>query len=405
MKEIKIALRNLQRNRKRSYLTVSVMLIGITFTVFGLSYFDGVIEQMFSGNFKFTGHVLISHPEYKLKEKMLDITKNISVEEAEEICRIHKSEITGSTARVRFGALVFHNDLEKQAAGAGISQDDYQFTGFSEYIYEGQFLDFSRPDSIIVGKKLKEQLNLSLGEEITLLSQTQSGSVTALNYRVTGFYDMENGRFNRGFYITLTAAQDLLDMHGRATEYLVFVKKIWEAEKTAAEISRQSDNRFLVQSWTESSINRQMIAALPVIKFITVGIFCLLSATAVINTMMMTVFERRREIGIFKALGMTDWQIIRVLCLEGTALGATGALLGVLIGGSLSLYFSHYGINLGSAVESVPLEIYIKNTIYFKFGPVVLFVGFSAGTLTSFLATLFPVIPGVKNAPAVLMRD
>ncbi|MDD2716694.1 MAG: ABC transporter permease [Candidatus Wallbacteria bacterium] len=401
MKEnFRIAFRNIFRNRKRSYLTISVMVFGIMFSVMGLSYLDGVAES--TDNLKYSGDVLITHPDYPVREKSFSLSANMDTEKAVSLASGIQGIKTVSP-RIRFGGMLYKGDLEKKGQGFGITESDYAVLEFDKKIYAGKFLSFKDSTEIMVGRKLADELSLSLGDTVTILTSSRGNSISALNYKVTGFYDLGNGRLNKSFFITLSAAQDLLDMAGTVTECLFFLDSHERALEVKKLISAKTD--LLVRNWQLIGLNGQMVSVMAWARRIMLMVFCFLSGIAIVNTMMMVVFERRREIGIFKALGMTDWQIGKLICLEGTLLGFCGALIGAILGGAVALFFSIHGINFGSAVERMPDAIKIKSVVYFHFGPGILITGLLAGTAAAFLATLLPVIPGVRKAPSELLKE
>ena len=89
-------------------------------------------------------------------------------------------------AKISFAGYVFYKDKDEAAIGFGVGENDY----VSERVYEGESLNYSKEDEILVGRKLRDRLNLNIGDEVTILTATQYGSTYGLNYRVVGFYDI-----------------------------------------------------------------------------------------------------------------------------------------------------------------------------------------------------------------------
>lgn len=388
---LRMAFRNLKRNRRRTVLTISAIVIGIIFSTLILAWVNGAGAMMVEEGKRISGDIRLTAKDFILKEKALDTSSNISFTETKKLTK----DISGKkVGRIKFGSLMFFNDEDEKALGFGIEKKDYDIVGFKKFINEGRFLDFNKNNEIIVGKKLKDKLGLKLGDEVTVLTSTQYKSTYALNYKVVGFFAMDNSNLNRTFYISLKNAMFHLDMEDRVTEFLIFLDKPQELEKNL-DVLKQNKN-YLTMGWNEVGLNALLSGVLPIMKFIFVIAFTILAGVGITNTMMMIVYERRYEIGVLKAQGLRNSKILKLFVLEGGIMGVIGSTLGITLGGTIAYYFSKKGIDLGGVLKNLGDNINVKSVIYMDFSMEILLYPLLAGIIISIITTLIAVIPELK---------
>lgn len=399
---IKMAIRNMLRNKKRSMLTIFAIVIAILGATVLQGWIRGAGDMMTEEGKRVSGEIRITALDYELKSKSLDVSSNIDYEEVSSLVEDlgYKSTNLG---RIKFGALAFLGEEDEKAIGFGIEEEDYEIIGFEHFIYEGRFIDFTNEGEIIVGKKIKDKLNLQLGDLITVVSSTQYGSMSAFNYEVVGFYKMDNSHMNKSVYMSLEDAQYHLDMEGAVTEYLMFLDNDSNIPKVYENLKDNED--YLVLPWDKIGLNEYMAKALPIFNLVFAGILALLSGVGITNTMMMVVFERRKEIGVLKSQGMKDKQVLNLLCFEGMSMGAIGSMIGIIIGGTIIYYYSKVGIDFGTMMETMSSDVNMKSIIYMYFGVDVLLVSFVFGVIVSFLATYVAVRPEVKKEAVENLRN
>ncbi len=333
---LKMAFRNLNRNRRRSILTISAIVIAIFFISLMLAWINGAGNMITEEGKRISGDIRITAEDFDIKEKAMDVSSNISYTETKKILNDKKIGDT-LVGRIKFGSLMFFGEEDEKALGFGIEEEDYKIIGFDKFMVEGRFLDSNNNNEIVVGLKLKEKLNLSLGDEVTVLSSTQYKSTYALNYKIVGFYAMDNEKLNRTFYINLKDAMYHLDMEDRVTEYLVFLDKD-EKISEYIEILKESKG-LLVKPWNEVGLNAFLSGVLPIMKFIFTAAFAILAGVGITNTMMMIVYERRYEIGVLKAQGLRNSKILKLFLFEGAIMGILGSVIGIFRRSNCLLFF------------------------------------------------------------------
>ncbi len=401
---LRMAFRNISRNRKRSFLTSLIVLIGIAGMTVGQGWFFGVEAMFVEEGKRMSGDIRVSALDFELKEKSLNVDSNIDFLPIRENL-LKSGAVFKDSARIKFAAMMFYGEEDERGLGFAVEEADYDIIGFEHFIYEGRFLDFKSHNEILVGEKLRRNLNLNIGDEVTLLTSTQHGSISALNYTVCGFYKMDNSRLNRSFYITLTDAQYLLDLGSNCTEYLIFSQNEEEGEKIYNLLNNEYQDHVLIKNWNEIGINKYISKVLPIVRSIFISILAILCAVGISNTMIMVVFERRKEIGILKSMGMHTKKIRTLFCIEGGIIGVAGAFLGMLLGGGIVYYYSVKGVNLGSVVENISDEINVKSIIYMGFSFKILLRSFTVGLIASVFSTLISINPELKKSAVENLRN
>jgi len=401
-----MALRNIFRNGKRSILTMTVVIIGIAGVVLGLSWVSGAESTFVEEGTKFTGEIRITRPDFEIKERAMDVSSNFEYEQAKASVKGLKG-VKSAVGRIKFGGVIFSEDDDYTAMGMAVEQDDYENIGFADYMIEGRFLDFgSSEPEVLVGERVKEKLDLKIGDEITVLTSTQYSEMSAFNYKIAGFYRFDNSRMNRSFYLKLPDAQYLLNMEGAVTEFLIYTYELSMTDRIFSVVNERLDaDEFLVLPWQKIGMNEYMTRMLPVMKTVLSLILALLSGVGIANTMVMVVFERKKEIGVLKAMGMKNRNIMQLLTTEGMIIGFAGTILGLILGSLISYYFMVYGVEIGEAMELVSADINVKSTIYMKLKLSSVIFAFVLGLATAFSATAISVVPEIRKEAVENMRN
>lgn len=400
---IKIAFRNIFRNSRRSLITVFISFLSVLFLVTGSSFLGGLFNNILSESIRQTGHVRITSKDYAIKERMLSLTGNINNyhEIKSRIARV--SGVSRVTARIKFAAVVYRGDQSKEGMGNGIEAADIQNLNLESAIYQGRVMKAKAQDEILIGRKLAETLRIKAGDQVTLLSRTLDNSPYALKYRVTGLFDLQNGKLNKTFYISLSSAQDLLNMADRVTEILVFSDSTAATKSLMTGLKKDPDLSGLsVERWDEIGFAPVLTGIIGVVSTIIQLIFVFLAGLGIANTMMMAVFERRNEIGLLKSMGMYENEITTLFTLEGFILGLAGTLSGLFAGGTAAYFLNRHGLYLGSSLAGLPLLV--SSTIYGVFDAGIFIKGTIPGLAAAILASIFPALSGVRLKPTEALR-
>ena len=256
-----------------------------------------------------------------------------------------RPEIASVSPMVSGGGLALRGEATQAIALIGVELDRYdRIVGLRSKVISGTArLD---PGEAIVGRELAADLGVRVGDRLAVNTGNVSDSfrVTALVY--LGVKDLNR----RTVIVPLRAAQSLLGLPGGATVLELQVRDVWVAEATAKAL--RSEFQFKVESWQES--NAQLVAALNAQSVSTAvirGVVLIVVVLGIASVLVVSVVQKRREIGILRAMGATRGQVLRVFLVQGAVVGAIGSLLGVLLAVVLIWLFT----SLVKGADGLPL--------------------------------------------------
>src|SRR6056297_2313379 len=401
MLTVKLALRNLMRQKRRTVYTGLSMLVGFVLAGFFIGWADGTYNHMID---KFTrnrlGHIQVHQEGYLDKPSLYK-----TVGSPEEIgSRIDKyKQVEAWAPRIYSAGLV---SITEKSAGAEIigvdPQRENETTSFSNKVVEGHY--FAESGEVMIGKELAKILNGGVGDEIAIFSQAADGSIAENLYTVVGLLDMGDPRLNRsGFYMSLSDARELLVLYNQAHEIALTLHDLREVEEVTRILQAEFANTELsVAPWQEFA--KEFYRAMQADKngmYISLVVVILVVAITILNTILMSVMERQKEYGVLKAIGTRPGSIVKMVVAETSMLALSSILIGSLITFLLNTYMAEHGLHLGSPINwgGVQLE-YMKGEVNFRsfFLPAITVV------VTSLAVCLFPAIKAARTEPAKTMR-
>ncbi len=258
---------------------------------------------------------------------------------------------------------------------------------------------------LIVGQELARALRLVVGDRVTVVSprgdlgptgpipKTRPFRIAGIFYSGMYEYDMKHA------YIDLSVAQSFLRSEGRISGIEIKVDEVERAPALAAKLaSTIGRNELRVRDW--KMMNQQLFGALALEKlamFITLGIAILIAGFSVFGTLTLLVQEKRREVGILKAMGTPARGVIRIFVIEGLLIGASGALMGLGLGFVLTFAAEHFGIRMNP-------EVYYIDKLPVRLDPAEFALVGAATVLVCLAATLFPAYQASRVRPVDALR-
>jgi ABC-type lipoprotein release transport system permease subunit len=347
MKLSKMAWRNLWRNRRRTLVTVSAMTLALGVMICYSGIVAGYLAAMERNILdRELGEIQVFAQGYRDNASLYT-----RINDAEALlAELDKAKLPAS-ARLLASGLAAAGDSSAGVTFRGVDVErDARISQVQAHVAQGKWLDPSQPRGVVIGRKLARILNVKPGAELVALTQGADGSMANELYRVRGVLKGISDVVDRsGIYITSQAFRELLVFPEGAHQIIVRRPADMTLEAAAATVSSLTSDSHDVKTW------RQLIPTLAtmldsargvqyvmfLIVFIAIGI-------VILNAMLMAVFERIREFGVLKALGMGPGKVLRLILLE--SLMQTG--LAILVGGSISVpglfYLSRVGIDLGA---------------------------------------------------------
>jgi putative ABC transport system permease protein len=415
---LKIAFRNIFRQKRRSILTALSMFGGFVLAAFFIGFSEGTyngIIDTFTRNQM--GHIQIHHKDY-LDRPSLYKTVDCLPEIENILSEVDKVDSWAPRIYSAGLASVTEKSAGVRIIGIDPVQED-RTTKFHEKLKEGTMFSAVTAQEVIIGKGLAKLLKGGVGDDVVLVSQAADGSIANDSFRIVGILDSGDEIGDRAsFYLPLSVAQEFLVLEGRVHEIAVTVRSLSDVDyvnnilkQKFSALNSHSDstnsrgnsgNSLAVESWQVFA--RSFYIAMKADKegmWIMLLIIVLVVAVGVLNTVLMSVLERRREYGVLKAVGTKPWQIIRMVLLEVNILAMICLVFGIGVGLLINYIFSIHGIALpepmtygGMKFEYMFTEI---NAMSFYIPAVTVLV---CATLVS----LFPALKAAHTDPARSMR-
>ncbi len=406
-KLIKTALRNVSRNKRRSILSGSAIAVAAMAIVFLFSLIEGMTEDMaFNLKTYYTGEVLIKHADYMQYERYNPMHLTVAWDTIDAVLK-NNEMVSTYVPRITFPSNLYIEGSNFGAVGVGADFElEAEYQDLEDSLKAGRLPETGK-NEMMMGAILARDLKLEIGDNVTVLSTTAARGTNAITLKIVGLFGFPVGALNsKYFWIPLDRAQYFLRMDGGVQEVLIKLTEDITPEKAAplikAAVESNADVTMDIRPWQELSTTYGMIKMAQMVYNFIAMFFFLLGSTVIINTTMMVIFERMREIGTLGALGMHGKELIRLFFLEGTFISMIGSAVGVAIGIVLTLYIGSVGMDFTDAMSGMDFEIsaimYPKlsasRTIFVYFYSVVIAAG----------ATLIPSRHAAKIEPVDALR-
>jgi len=410
----KLAFRNVLRYKRRTIITFSAISYGLGLMALGICLYNGVDTHAMDNIIDYqTAHLKILASGYY--EKKDEVPLEFTIDEPQEIKSLLKDnqDIKGIESRILFQASIISGMDELPCLGVAIEPEINSLVfNIKDSIKDGRFLEPSE-SKIILGSGLARDLGLEVGDDCTLriFFSVEDFIWNALDLEIAGIAKTENPMVNRGtVFIPLSLAQEALGLENKATELAVRIEDRNQLLKVRDSIESRLatlNKDYEVVSFEEyASDFKELMRLRSRIQALIPLMMILIASLGIVNTMLMAVMERTREIGMLAAMGMRKMEVMLVFIFEGALIGIFGSLAACVIGGlggwwleakGFSLAF--LGENLAEMVSFLPMEVYkgdlTAGTLLFT----LIF-----GTVISILASFYPAYKAVKLDPIQALR-
>ncbi|MBS3769468.1 MAG: FtsX-like permease family protein [Bacteroidales bacterium] len=424
-----IAWKNVWRNRMRSLIVMIAVTIGMIGGIFSSAVFKGMSDQRVREAIKYeTSHIQIHHPQF-MENQELQYTLNSSGEMADRI--EHMAEVQAVSRRMEIpvmikstvtgtGVRLMGIDPEKEREVTAIYDAIYDSTdlvkqyGFKDPERISRFLEDScgsyfgkqtRSHQIVIGEELAEQLKVDVKSKVVVNLQNTEGNLTGGVFRVAGIYRITNSAFeNSVAFVKKDALAELTGLsQGAAHELAIRLNDDNELIPLMNKLKAQYPE-LSVMSWKDIQPELGMITEwLDVMLYFVMVIILLALGFGIVNTMLMVVMERVKELGMLMAIGMNRIRVFTMIMLETIFLSLTGGVIGMVLAALLVDYFGKTGINLKAFAQGFEAMGY-NPMLYPEIGTAFYFSITGLIILTAIVASVYPAIKALKMNPAEALR-
>ncbi len=403
MLTLKMAFRNIFRQRRRSVFTGLSVVGGFALAAIFIGWADGsynnIIDQFTRNRL---GHIQIHEKTYLDRPSLYKTIDHVT-----EIGDILDSTdgVEAWAPRVYAAGLAAVGEKSAGIQIIGLDpQKENAATRFGRKLLEGRTFSGGRAGEVILGKGLAEILQSKIGDEVVIISQAADGSIANDAYELVGIAATGDDLSDRvSFFLPFDTAQELLVLNSRVHEVAVIVHKLGRVKDITRLLSASiSDPNLSVESWQVFA--RSFYQAMKADKagmWVLLVVIVVIVAVGVLNTVLMSVLERRREYGLLKAVGTKPRQIIRLVLLEVLILSVLAMAVGAGLGLGANFLLSRHGIKFsegltygGMVFDTMKSEINIRSFT----------IPAATVIICGILVSLIPALKAARTEPAKTMR-
>lgn len=400
---VKIAGRNIWRSRKRSLIIITAVSIGLWAGIFMMAFYNGMIEQRISSAIADElSHIQLHHPEFRKEYEIKYLLPQGK--------KILKTIAKDSQIKAVAGRIIIKGMIASASGSSGITingvmpKEEQALTNLNEKIIKGNYFDPKKTNQIILSEKLRKKLKLNLNKKTILTFQDKQGNLASGAFRITAIYKTINGPYDdSNVFVKITDIDSLAGIPNELNEIAVLLQSNQLLDEVQSKLN-QKFPKTEIKNWMEISPELGLtISVGDQMVYIFMGIILLALAFGIINTMMMAVLERTREIGMLLALGMNKFKIFMMIVLETLFLILVGCPVGILLAFATIAITQQTGIDFSQFSEAYSSFGY-SSIIYpsltaRQFGIIMLLV-FS----TALFSALFPARKALQLNPAESLK-
>lgn len=365
---LKIAWKNIWRSKIRSLVVIIAIALGLWAGVFASAFVNGMMEQKINNVIEKE----MSHFQFHEKGFRDEFESKLFMSNGKEILKTVTVDSLVKIATGRISAMVMFNSANQSGGikAVGINPEtEGQVTGLNTRLVEGKYFEGVKRNPILISKKTAEKYKIKLRSKIVLTFQNIEGEMTSSAFRVVGLFDTKNGMYDEmNAFVRKDDLRTLLKLpEGSLNEIAVMLNVHEDAEKMAIKYQKLYPDKEVL-SWLDLGLGmRYMVDMMGSYTTILVGIILIALLFSIVNTMLMAVLERTREIGMLMAIGMTKGKVFLMIMYETIFLSFIGGPIGLLLSYLLITYLGETGIDLsGASYEDIGMPTIIYPSLLLK---------------------------------------
>lgn len=402
---VSLAWRNVWRNKTRSFAVILALTMGLFGALFIASMSNGMVDKWIKSTIENDiSDIQIHNKQYLIMEEL-----QLTMDEKELIPVLKSNESVRSfTSRIKTDAMAMTANNSAQVALFGVDPDQEKgVTGIYDHMIEGQYLKGgSKYKPIIISERLAEKLKVRLKSKIIFTLADKTGDMVYENFKVNGIFDTNSTMFDdRNVFVSKDDLKKILKLDNQQVHEIAIRVTDQEALSSTVSVLQHTFEEYKTEDWKEISPTLSMSGSLmKMFNYILVGIVLIALIFGIINTMLMVILERTKEIGMLRSLGMRKKKIAQMITLETIFLCLVGGVMGNLFALVSIEYFGRVGMHFESfkeGMEQFGMSAEVYPSLDYSFYVIIT----AMVIVTAVFSSIFPIIRAFKLNPALAIRD
>ncbi len=395
---LKISWRNVWRNKLRSFVVILSVIFGLVGGIIMIAMSYGLNEERMNNAVEtYLSHIQIHNKSFSEEYNLKHTIDNL---EGIENAIDNDSRVVSYSKRIILNGMLSNSNGSYGIQVKGIDPvQEVKVTNTYEKIIEGEYFKSKRDNTILIGKKLADRLNLKIKSKVVITFQDENYELTSLLYRVEGIFRSGNSRYDEAnvFVKNISITKNLPNFSGYHEIPMLLTDIDLRGDLKNDLIPYSSDN--IVEGWDDISKDlayaNEMLAA---VLYIFMMIILSALSFGIVNTMLMAILERRKEIGMLMSIGMSRFKIFLMISFETMFLSIVALPIGLILSYSIVEYYSVVGIDL-SIVEAGLENFGVGTRLYFKVPNQEYFIVAIMVFVISIISSIFPSVRALKINP------
>lgn len=399
-----IAWRNIWRSKTRSLVILIALTLGLASGIFYMAFYKGMLDQRINSAIQTEA----SHIQIHNKQYLDNPDKTLVINNTDSIVQIieNEAEVEAVSSRT-----IIISMIQSPTTGSGVKitginpSAEAQVTNLHSKLIEGDYFETIRRNPIVIGKKLAEKLKVKLKSKVVITLQDFNGNITGAAFKVVGIYETSNTIYDEtSVFVQATDLNRLLGIDNNSCHEIAVLLKKNEALSTEKTNLTNQLTKLDIKTWREIMPEVSLLeSSFGLTMYIFIGIILLALLFGIVNTMLMAVLERTKELGMLMAVGMNRIRVFTMIMTETVMLSILGGLCGILLGWLLNIYFGIYGIDLGAwstAYKSMGFDTLVYTRLTWSITLQIAAMVFGTGLL----AAIYPAIKALRLKPVEAIR-
>jgi ABC-type lipoprotein release transport system permease subunit len=399
---LRLAWRNIWRHRRRTVIVVVAM--GLTLAL--MMMYDGLVggfdQAIYANAIKVLGgNIQIHAAGYAAKASQVPLLP-LANDSALVQAALAQPQVEAASRRINTGGMVSNREGAFPVSIVGVEpEQELPVSLVAQHVAAGRYLAANDQDVIFIGQGLANEMNVHVGDRVTLVGRATHEQMRQRTMTVAGIYDVGMRDVEkRTLYMSLAEAQNLYGLSGQSTEVVISLKQLGQ-EPAVMNALEPDLPTYEITSWqTNFPDLQQALETKGEVMNVFSVIILIIAGIGILNLLLMAVLERTREIGLMGALGMKPREISLLFILEGAMIGVVGVVAGIAMGILFNGLLAQVGLDFSQYTSMTEYAALISGRIYPTLGVENLLQRGLTVLIIATLASLLPAYEAAQNEPA-----